>query len=223
MTNLVVTPSTPTLPKITGLSSQAHDADRVNIFIDGRYALSLFLYQVVELGVKVDQEVDETRLTKLKQAEQLGKVYRQALEYALLRPRSRKEMSDYLHRKALTSKAKNQSAKPIIDATIIQKTLDQLVQKGYVNDENFARFWVDNRMVKKGISARKLKAELVKKGIATDTIDQVLTGSRRGDSSEIQKIIAKKRPRYDDQKLFAYLIRQGFNYDDVRSALFDKD
>jgi SOS response regulatory protein OraA/RecX len=36
-------------------------------------------------------------------------------------------------------------------------------------------------------------------------------------------VIAKKRSRYDDQKLMAYLARQGFRYDDIREALDQYD
>jgi regulatory protein len=42
--------------------------------------------------------------------------------------------------------------------------------------------------------------------------------------SELQKIIAKKRSRYDDeQKFMAYLARQGFSYDDIKEALREED
>ncbi|PID33490.1 hypothetical protein CR969_00415, partial [Candidatus Saccharibacteria bacterium] len=48
--------------------------------------------------------------------------------------------------------------------------------------------------------------------------------SARSDQTEIAKIIAKKRARYpDEQKLIAYLARQGFNYDDIRSAISQLD
>jgi len=51
-------------------------------------------------------------------------------------------------------------------------------------------------------------------------IHQALAQSRRTDEDELAKVIAKKRPRYpDEQKLIAYLLRQGFVYDDIRAAL----
>jgi SOS response regulatory protein OraA/RecX len=67
-------------------------------------------------------------------------------------------------------------------------------------------------------------AELRSKGVNQSIIDEQLQSSDRTDSEEIQKIIAKKRARYpDDQKLIAYLARQGFSYDDIKGALAVQD
>ena len=57
--------------------------------------------------------------------------------------------------------------------------------------------------------------ELMKKGVATEIVDEVLNG--RNDEEEIRKMIARKKSKYDDpQKLIAYLCRQGFSYDLVQ-------
>jgi SOS response regulatory protein OraA/RecX len=65
-----------------------------------------------------------------------------------------------------------------------------------------------------------LTAELRLKGIDSEVIEQLLADSGRNDESEIQKVIAKKRPRYpDDIKLMAYLARLGFSYDDIKVAM----
>ena len=40
----------------------------------------------------------------------------------------------------------------------------------------------------------------------------------------LRKMIAKKINKYDDErKLVAYLARQGFKYDDIKSALVDDE
>ena len=63
--------------------------------------------------------------------------------------------------------------------------------------------------------------ELVKKGIANDIIEQVL--DKRNDEEEIKKIIAKKRAKYDDDKLISYLVRQGFSYQLAQSLVRGTD
>ena len=65
--------------------------------------------------------------------------------------------------------------------------------------------------------------ELVQKGIDRETIEQLISENIRSDDEELQKIIAKKRYKYagDQQKFMAYLARQGFSYDDIKSALSD--
>ena len=94
------------------------------------------------------------------------------------------------------------------------------VEKGYVDDEKFARYWVDNRSLRKGASKRKLSSELSAKGVERSIIERLLSESERTDEDELQKIIEKKRSKYpDDQKFMMYLARQGFSYDDIKSAL----
>ena len=67
--------------------------------------------------------------------------------------------------------------------------------------------------MKKGVSVRRLKMELMKKGIEKSIIEEILSASDRNDKDEILKIIAKKRAKYDDEKLIAYLCRQGFSFE----------
>jgi regulatory protein len=95
-----------------------------------------------------------------------------------------------------------------------------LIKKGYVSDVKFADFWVRNRFVRKGVSVRKLRSELLAKGVSSSVIDETLAATERSDEDELAKVIAKKRARYsDDIKFMQYLARQGFSYDDIKSAL----
>jgi SOS response regulatory protein OraA/RecX len=78
--------------------------------------------------------------------------------------------------------------------------------------------------LKKGASRRKLEAELRAKGVDLQIIEKHLADSVRTDEDELQKVIAKKAGRYSDpQKLMQYLARQGFSYDDIKTALQDSD
>ena len=78
---------------------------------------------------------------------------------------------------------------------------------------------MENRFVKKGVSVKRLKMELMKKGVSKEIVEAALMESERNDVDEIRKIIAKRRAKYDDEKLIAYLCRQGFNYDLVREQV----
>lgn len=206
--------------KITAISPQVHDKNRVNISIDGKYRFSLDIYQLLELHIKVGAEYDEAQIVSLEQESQFGKAYSRALEYCLARPRSSRELKDYLYRKKRQTIDKKGNIKLGITDSIASRVFDRLVEKKYINDENFARFWVENRFVKKGVSQRRLKNELKAKGVDDHVIEKMLANSERSDDDEIKKIIAKKRSRYDsDEKLIAYLMRLGFNYDDIKTAI----
>lgn len=208
--------------KITALKQQVRDKDRVNVFVDGVYRFSLDITQVAELGIKNGAEYSEAELIELEAESQFGKLYTRSLEYALVRPRSQREMRDYLYRKTRDTRTKTGGVKKGVSKELTERVFDRLVQKGYINDEKFARFWVENRNLRKGVSQRKLQAELAAKGIERAIVDAVLGETDRTDTEELQKIIAKKAKRYDDkQKFIAYLARQGFSYDDIQEALVD--
>ena len=211
--------------KITAVAAQVRNPDRVNVSIDGKYRLSLDISQVVSLGVKIGAELSEEELSTLETESQFGKLYAHALEYALSRPHSVREMRDYLRRKTLARKYKSRRTGEIKEApgvseSVAVRVLDRLQEKCYVDDELFARWWIENRNLAKGASRRKLTSELRVKGVPSAIIEQVLGESSRNDADELAKIIAKKRAKYADaQKFMQYLARQGFGYDDIKSAL----
>lgn len=99
--------------------------------------------------------------------------------------------------------------------------IEKLVGKGYVDDRKFAEYYVENRFVKKGISEKRLRMELMKKGISKEIIEEVMAESVRSDEEEIKKIIAKKRAKYDDEKLIMYLVRQGFSFELAKSLVLE--
>lgn len=212
--------------KITDISVQAKNKDRVNISVDGKYRFSLDVFQVGELGIKVGNDYSDEELATFETESQFGKLYGRALEYTLMRPHSAKEIRDYLWRKTRDTKRRNQKTGEIVvregaSQAITDRVYARLLEKGYIDDEKFTRFWVENRNQAKGTSRRKLTAELRAKGVIQDIIDTALENSERSDEEELQKIIAKKRNKYDDEKLMQYLARQGFRYDDIKQALTD--
>ena len=223
---------------ITNLKQGVNNPNRVNVFVNSKYALSLDVAQVVDLGVKVGLEISEDELEEFKKASEYGKLYQRTLEWVLVRPRSVRETRDYLSKKLKTSSSDSllrarrygaqslvplpvgrvQSSEDILELSenIIQKLLD----KKYLDDYKFAEWYVENRFVKKGISKKRLKMELFKKGIAREIVDEVIDD--RDDEEEIRKVIAKKRAKYDDEKLMGYLVRQGFSYDLVKQVLSEE-
>ena len=223
---------------IANLKQGVNNPNRVNVFVNSKYALSLDVAQVVDLGVKVGLEISEDGLVELKKASEYGKLYQRTLEWVLVRPRSVRETRDYLSKKLKTSSSDSllrarrygaqslvplpvgrvQSSEDILELSenIIQKLLD----KKYLDDYKFAEWYVENRFVKKGISKKRLKMELFKKGIAREIVDEVIDD--RDDEEEIRKVIAKKRAKYDDEKLMGYLVRQGFSYDLVKQVLSEE-
>jgi regulatory protein len=210
--------------KITSITTQKRDNNRVNVSVDGKYRFSLDSYQLVELSIRVGREYDENELIALEQESQFGKVYGRALEYCLMRPHSVREVQQYLYKKNRPKRDKSGELRPGIAPEITTRVFDRLIEKGYVDDNKFARFWVENRFISKGISKRKLRLELISKGINSTIIGQILSETERSDADEMKKIILKKRRHYpDDKKFIAYLAGQGFDYSEIKKAIDDLD
>lgn len=210
--------------KITALKNQVRDKNRVNVFVDGKYRFSLDITQVAELGIKNGAEYTEDELVQLENESQFGKLYTRSLEYALVRPRSLREMRAYLYRKTRDTRTKTGDIRKGVSSELTERVFQRLLDKGYLDDEKFARFWVENRNVRKGTSFRKLQAELQAKGVERSIVDRVIGSTDRIEHDELRKVIAKHARRYDDeQKLIAYLARQGFRYDDIKEALREDD
>ena len=210
--------------KITSITVQARDKSRVNVSVDGKYRFSLDITQVADLGIRINKEYSDEELTELEQESQFGKLYTRALEYCFARPHSRREVEQYLYRKTRPRRIKTGELKDGVSPVLTKRVFDRLDEKGYLNDETFARYWVENRQLRKGISRRKLEAELRTKGVDSRIIDEMLADTHRSDDEELQKIIEKKARRYEDpQKFMAYLARQGFSYDDIKQALQSRD
>ncbi len=202
--------------KVTGLKQGVRDENRVNVYINGKFAFSLTVAQIVNFHIKVGDEISAEKLAEYKKASECGKLYQRALEWAILRPRSKKELYDYLCKKIYEKK---------IDKKYIDEIIQELEVKKYVDDSKFAEYYVENRFVKKGVSAKRLRMELAKKGVAKEIIEEAVSGSERSDEEEIKKIIEKKHNKMDAEKLVAYLCRQGFSFSLSRELVsqYEKD
>ena len=199
---------------ITDIRQGVKNPNRANIFVNGKYSFSLDIAQIVDLGVKIGRKLSEDELAELKRASEFGKLYQRTLEWVLTRPHSVKETRDYLRRKIYEKK---------LDTGFMDLIIERLMEKKYLDDRKFAEYYAENRFVKKGISQKRLKMELVKKGVAADIVEEAIVTSGRDEVEEARKMIAKKRGRYDDEKLMAYLCRQGFPYQLVRSLIQDSE
>ena len=112
-----------------------------------------------------------------------------------------------------------------ITSEMIQEVVSRLESQDYINDQDFARYFIENRHQNKGISTKRLIQELKIKGVDNDVIEQAMfdqdTGNfLRDEEVEIEKMIKKQlRKTSDRQKIIAYLARQGFSYDLIKTKL----
>jgi regulatory protein len=197
--------------KITAITAQVKNPERVNIFVDGKYSFSLSLDEVIKEQVKKDLEINEVDLKRFKKVSDDGKLRARSLEWLLNRPHSIREFRDYLYRK---------KAEP----ELIESFIGEFTKRGYLDEQKFTAWFVELQK-RRGKSDRAIRAELFKKGIGRELAEEVL-GSEADETNRLKQVIAKKkhlnRYKNDPDKLKRYLTSQGFNWDDIKAALKDE-
>jgi len=195
--------------KITSIKQQVKRGDRYSIFVEGKYSFSLSESALLQSKLTSGQELSQEQVGEYKKLSADDKLYNRTLRYVAMRPRSRWEVEFYLQRK---------QASP----ALIEQILNKLSDIDLLNDAKFATAFVNDRRLLRPTSKRKLMAELRKKRLPDDIIQQAIKGEDGEEQAALQAVIERKRRQtkyQDDEKLMQYLARQGFGYDDIKSAL----
>lgn len=212
------------MPRITQVEKQQKNPHRYNIYIDGVFGFGADEDTVVNQRLVIGKQLDNEQLEKILFETEVGKLMDRI--YGLLgkRARSEKEIRDYLRRKNLEFKVKK---KEEVSTLVIESLINKLKQKGLINDFEFAKSWVLSRGKRRGKNL--LKAELFKKGISKEIIDEVLeVETAKTQEVAAWQLLEKKLAswknldsRMQKQKAIAFLLRRGFEYDLV-SGLVEK-
>jgi len=188
--------------KITALRFQKRNQDRVNVYIDDRFAFGLAAIEAAHLHV--GQVLSDADIARLQERDEVEKAYERALNFLSYRPRSEAEVRRNLRRKGL-------------DDEVVEAVVDRLVRAGLLDDEAFARYWVENRLQFNPRGIRGLRYELRKKGVPDEIIADVLAeldeeaAARTVAESAIRRF-ASLPPVEFRRRLGAYLARRGFAY-----------
>lgn len=199
--------------RITALEAQQKREGRVSVFIDGKFAIGLFDDVVLTLGLRIGQQITPERLEEIARAETLRKAIEDAYNLLSYRSRAEKELADRLQRKGY-------------EEDVIAQVLEKLRSAGYLNDEAFARSWVEGRGKTRG--RRALTHELRQKGVDSETVSRTLADAKSDDGEQESARLAAVRKvgehpldgsREARAKLAAFLQRRGFGWDTIRPVL----
>ena len=192
------------MPQITDIRAQKTRKDRVNVFIDGRYAFALDQISMFDARLEIGQDVSDERLDELMEKAGLDSAMSVALRYLTARPRSERELRDRLRRRQ-------------VGDAVIKRTLEKLRTKGLLDDFTFAQYWVDQRVTFKPRSRRMLELELRQKGVDGEAIEGVtLDMDDEAEAYRAAQRRARSLPTNDFDSFFKKLVdhlrRRGFGY-----------
>jgi regulatory protein len=192
--------------KITALKAQKKNRNRVSVYLDGEYAFGLA--RLVAAWLSVGETLSEEKIESLQHQDTIEVAYQKAIRFLSYRSRSEYEVN-----KRLTSYGFTPST--------ISKVTDRLRTTGLINDDEFARNWVENRSAFRPRSHYMLAMELRQKGVENDVIQAAI--SEIDDDETLAYLAAQKYARrlsgleWRDfrKRLGAYLGRKGFSYGTV--------
>src|SRR5258708_4161860 len=187
------------VPQITSIKQQKGKKDRMNVYLDNKFGFGIDLDNFVLLNLRVEQELTDEEVEKIVKKAEFQKTLDKLLRFAMVRPRSEKEVKDYLYRKKVPD--------------VIWKDLfSKLKSFELIDDEKFARWLVETRQNFSPKSRRILKQELQIKGIDRNIIDDVFSEVKI-DEEKIALEMLKKKKFSDSQKMVQYLVRKGFDFE----------
>ena len=192
---------------ITALQPRGANGGYFFVEISSGETLQLRAGTVAEHGLHVGKAIDAAAIRLLQQDDSKRRAVEVGLNFISYRPRSAKEVANHLRKKAL-------------DPTARDHAIRRLEELGYVDDAEFARFWVESRDTHRPRGKRALAWELRQKGVGDAIIEDVLAHFA-GDEAALAGEAARKRAATLDasdpykfrRQLGAFLARRGFSYD----------
>lgn len=187
---------------ITALTAQKKNANRVNLFLDDQFAFGL--ETAVAMQLRVGQILSTADIAALQDQEKTEQARATALNLLTYRPRSVAEIRRHLHKKEF-------------DDAAIEQVLDRLQAVELLDDQAFARYWVEQRETFKPRSHLALRQELSQKGVDRNVVDTVLEDV--DETAAARRVAAKQSYRWANLpkkefkvKLGQFLQRRGFPY-----------
>lgn len=157
------------------------------------------------------RELSAEEIDSLQHDDAVERAYGAALNFLSYRQRSRREIEDYFRRK---------KTEPEICAAVVER----LERTGLIDDREFARFWVENRQTFRPRGTRALKAEMRRKGLAGEVIDEALAELDDEEETAYQAGLKKASSwvslgeREFHTKMLGFLQRRGFPYEPAAAA-----
>ena len=143
-----------------------------------------------------------------------GDAYDAAVRFLGPRPRSVTEIRRHLRTKRF-------------DDAAIDKAVDKLRAQRYIDDEAFARYWIEQRDRFRPRGSRAIGSELLEKGVSREAIELAM-GEREPDSDVKRARQVIKRPitrwlSMDEnerkRKIHQFLAQRGFSYDVIEEVI----
>ncbi len=200
---------------ITDIAQQKKNEKRYSVFIDGKFVFGLSDVDVLFFRLKIGDEITQEKLNNIIETSIKTKARETVFNYIGFKARTEKEV-----RKKLSDKEYSED--------IIDETVEFIKGYGYINDEQYAKDFISEKLNYKGWGISRIKYELSMKGIGNDIVSIILEENDFTED-EITKAceVLRTKIRYKDvdnldqkekKKLYDFLLRRGYSYSIVKDV-----
>lgn len=201
--------------QITKIDKQKKNNKRYNLYIDGGFLCGIYDDTILKFGIASGDELSEKEINDIRDFDEYMYGKKAAFDYLSFRIRSISEIKKKLKTKKLSD-------------CNIERVITHLTELGLVNDEDFARQLINEKIKNKPAGKKLLQQKLFEKGISKQISEDVLNNIF---TSEIEKELALKvydklKPKLEGlekqdmkKKIYETLARKGFDYEIINEII----
>lgn len=180
--------------------------------LDGQFAFVLYKKEILQFGIEVNGELSEELYEQIKKDVVLKRAKLRAMHLLTDMARTESQLRDKLKRN-------------MYPEDVISQAIAYVKSFGYINDEAYIENFIQSKRETK--SRKEIYALLLGKGVSSEQIDLVFEQcyEKSTEQEAISRLIRKKNvdilhaSEQELHKLYSYLARKGFQYDDIRQVI----
>lgn len=203
---------------ISSISVQKHNKERYSIFVDEEFLLGVAEQTLIKFNLRKGLEITPALLRKIQREEGRFKIKSYFLDLLGRRDHARRELF-------------NKAIKKDYPKEVINNVLDELQEKGFLNDAGFADRYAAEKALKSKWGPKKIQAHLYKKGISKSVAEKSIEKAFEDEDLEetFFNLVLKRKRRFlreEDEykrkkKVFDHLARKGYRPSDIYKYLDD--
>jgi regulatory protein len=196
---------------VTAIIPAKKKPNRFNVYLDDEYAFNVHYDTLNECGIFKDAQLDEEKLEEILSLDKEKKAKAKAFDLLSRRDFSKKGIKRKLMEKG-------------IDEENAEIQADYLEERGYINDESYAKNAAKYLFDVKGFGRQRVVNELVLRGIDKVIAKEITEEYESSNEDRIHSVLSKlmKGKDLSDKKavksLYDKLIRLGYTYEDIKKA-----
>ncbi len=185
---------------------------KYKVFLDEQFAFVLYKGELSRYKIEDDMELSQETVEGIKKE--------------ILEKRAKLRAMHLLERMDRTEEGLQSKLKSdLYPEDIIETAMQYVKGFGYIDDREYARRFVESRQKSK--SKLEIRMSLLQKGISQEIVSEALEEyyENQDEARLIRRLLEKKRfssekaTEEEKRKMYGYLLRKGFRYEDIRQVI----